>query len=63
MAKNAIAIKVGVRKQKSVKSPAYGKYFSLSHPLLHLISNPKDPLVTIIRKRLGIWQIYANIRR
>ena len=61
MAKNAIAIKVGVRKQKSVKSPAYGKYFSLSHPLLHLISNPKDPLVAIVCQFLGVRQIDMNI--
>ena len=27
MAKNAIAIKVGVRKMESVKSPGYGKYY------------------------------------
>ena len=27
MAKNTIAIRVGVRKQESVKSPGYGKYY------------------------------------
>ena len=37
------------------------RWLSLSKPLPHLLRNPKDPLVAIVRQFLRIWQVNMNI--